>query len=205
MAKSKERFNEAIRKQNIPVLTIDKKYHNLKEAVGSNELIDAAEEELNELLKAQGKANTEIKEVKNLKKRLMQEIVENADENADISEAERDKKSEENTRLIEECNEKIEQYEDDIMDLPRTIDEVNRRLMLDLMDNCYEVLKANEKEIAETARWITEVRIELKKRLIKKTDMETANQQIYSYMHDIFGAEVIELFDMTYKDTTLKP
>ena len=134
----------------------------------------------------------------------MQEIVENADENSDSSEAEKEKKAEENTRLIAECNEKIEKYEDDIVDLPKMIADVNKKLMIELMESCYEIMKANEVEIAETAKWISQIRIELKKKLVRKQDMETKNQEIYSYMHDIFGAEVIEIFDMTYKDTKLK-
>ena len=28
--------------------------------------------------------------------------------------------------------------------------------------------------------------------------MELKNQEIYTYMHDIFGASVIDLFDMKY-------
>lgn len=204
MAKDKIKFDEAIKLNKIPILSIDKKYHVLKNSVGTTEAIEKLENELNELLKIQGKANTEIKEVKKLKKKLMQEIVDNTDENSALSEEEKEKKADENSRLISECNEKIEQFEDDIMDMPKMIAAKNKELMMELMDNCYDVLKDNEIQIQATAKWINEVRIELKKRLIKKTDMEGANQQIYSYMHDIFGAEVIELFDMTYKDTTIK-
>lgn len=204
MAKDINKFSEGLKGKKVPILTVDNKYHSLKDAVGSTPSMENLEQELIELLKAQGKANTEINEIKKLKKRLMQEIVENADENSSLSDAEKEKKAEENTRLISECNEKIEKYEDDILDLPKEIDAVNISLMKELMDNCYNVLRANEKEIADTAKWITQVRIELKKRLVKKTDMETANQHIYEYMHDIFGAEVIEIFDMTYKDTKLK-
>ncbi len=204
MAENENKFKNALTAKNIPILTIDKKFHNLTDAIGKTEDMSSIEEELNDLLKAQGKANTEIKEIKKLKKKLMQEIVENADENSDSSEAEKEKKAEENTRLIAECNEKIEQYEDDIVDLPKMIDEVNKKLMIELMESCYEIMKANEIEIAETAKWISQIRIELKKKLVRKQDMETKNQEIYSYMHDIFGAEVIEIFDMTYKDTSLK-
>ena len=204
MSEKAEKFKKAISSKSIPVLTIDKKFHNLTDAIGKTDEMSSLEEELNELLKAQGKANTEIKEIKKLKKKLMQEIVENADESSDVSEAEKEKKAEENTRLIAECNEKIEKYEDDIIDLPKMIDEANKKLMIELMEDCYEMMKKNEVEIAETAKWITQIRIELKKRLVKKQDMETKNQEIYSYMHDIFGAEVIEIFDMTYKDTSLK-
>lgn len=204
MAENENKFKNALTAKNIPILTIDKKFHNLTDAIGKTEDMSSLEEELNNLLKAQGKANTEIKEIKKLKKKLMQEIVENADENSDSSAAEKEKKAEENTRLIAECNEKIEQYEDDIVDLPKMIADVNKKLMIELMESCYDIMKANEVEIAETAKWISQIRIELKKKLVRKQDMETKNQEIYSYMHDIFGAEVIEIFDMTYKDTKLK-
>ncbi len=199
MADKEKRFESALGQKKIPVLTIDKKYLDLVAAVGSNSYMEELEGKLNELLKAQGKANTEIKDIKKLKAKLMQEIVENAD-NSSISEKEKEKKAEENTRLIKECNEKIEKYEDDILDLPHEIDEVNRALMVELMDNCYDVMKSNEADIEETAKWITQIRIELKKRLVKKQDMELKNQSIYAYMHDIFGAEVIEIFDMKYKE-----
>ncbi len=199
MADKEKRFESALGQKKIPVLTIDKKYLDLVAAVGSNSYMEELEGKLNELLKAQGKANTEIKDIKKLKAKLMQEIVENAD-NSSISEKEKEKKAEENTRLIKECNEKIEKYEDDILDLPHEIDEVNRALMVELMDNCYDVMKSNEADIEETAKWITQIRIELKKRLVKKQDMELKNQSIYAYMHDIFGAEVIEIFDMKFKE-----
>lgn len=45
---------------------------------------------------------------------------------------------------------------------------------------------------------VAAIRVELKKRLIRKQEMEQMNQELYSYMHDIFGAEVIEIFDMKY-------
>lgn len=204
MGENENRFKNALTAKNIPILTIDKKFHDLTAAIGKSDEMSSLEEELNNLLKAQGKANTEIKEIKKLKKKLMQEIVEYADENSDYSQAEKDRKSEENTRLIAECNEKIEKYEDDIVDLPKMIDEVNKKLMIELMEASYDLMKENEVQIAETAKWISQIRIELKKKLVRKQDMETKNQEIYSYMHDIFGAEVIEIFDMTYKDTSIK-
>lgn len=203
MSESIHKFEEALKTKKVPICTIDKKFHNLLDAIGVNDEIKELENKVNDLLKAQGKANTEIKEIKKIKKKLMDEIVENADESSSLSEEEKNKKAEENTRLIAECNEKIEKYEDDILDLPKLIDEANRELMLILMDECYALMKDNEKDITEIAKWITQVRIELKKNLVRKTDKETQNQRIYSYMHDIFGPEVIEIFDMTYKDTKL--
>lgn len=34
--------------------------------------------------------------------------------------------------------------------------------------------------------------------------MEQMNQELYSYMHDIFGANVIDIFDMKYKKENSK-
>lgn len=201
---AEDRFREGLSGKRLPILTIDKKFYNLTDTLGVTESMKELQEELNRLMKAQGKANTEIKDIKRLKKKLMQEIVENADESSDRSEEEKELKAEENTRLIAECNEKIEKYEDDILELPRQIDDVNRALMEQLMEYCYDTMKYNDAEIQKISKWISQIRIELKKKLVRKTDMETKNQQIYSYMHDIFGPEVIEIFDMTYKGTTLK-
>ena len=42
------------------------------------------------------------------------------------------------------------------------------------------------------------MRDELKRMVIEKQEMEEENARIYSYMHDILGSEVIELFDQYY-------
>ena len=112
--------------------------------------------------------------------------------------AELNKQIEDHKRLIEECNEKLEAYEDELKDIPREIERINLQLMMFTMDCCYDIMKDNDKQIKETAEWVGAIRIELKKRLIEKQQMEQQNQEIYNYMHDIFGAEVVNLFDMKY-------
>ena len=42
------------------------------------------------------------------------------------------------------------------------------------------------------------VRVELKKRLIRKQEQEQMNQDIYTYMHNVFGPDVIDMFDLEY-------
>ena len=44
------------------------------------------------------------------------------------------------------------------------------------------------------------VRIDLKKNIIRKQNRTINNKEIYSYLHDIFGAEVLDLFDIQYDD-----
>ena len=199
MSRKDEIYSPALKEKKIPILTLDNKWHRLFTQTNPNKTILRLEEELNDLLKKQGKATTESKDIKRLKKKLMQEIVENAEGTAEGNDEKALKKMEDNKRLINECNERLTMYEDQLIELPREIDRVNRELMLQTMDSCYDTLKANEAEIEETAKWVAAIRIELKKRLIRKQEMEQMNQELYSYMHDIFGAEVIEIFDMKYE------
>ena len=199
MSRKDEIYSPALKEKKIPILTLDNKWHRLFTQTNPNKTILRLEEELNDLLKKQGKATTESKDIKRLKKKLMQEIVENAEGTAEGNNQKALKKMEDNKRLINECNERLTMYEDQLIELPREIDRVNRELMLQTMDICYDTLKANEAEIEETAKWVAAIRVELKKRLIRKQEMELMNQELYSYMHDIFGAEVIEIFDMKYE------
>ena len=198
MSRKDEIYSPALKEKKIPILTLDNKWHRLFTQTNPNKTILRLEEELNDLLKKQGKATTESKDIKRLKKKLMQEIVENAEGTAEGNNQKALKKMEDNKRLINECNERLTMYEDQLIELPGEIDRVIRELMLQTMDICYDTLKTNETEIEETAKWVAAIRVELKKRLIRKQEMEQMNQELYSYMHDIFGAEVIEIFDMKY-------
>lgn len=198
MSRTDKIFLPALNGRKIPILTLDNKWHQLLQRFGPDKKRDKLEEELNELLKKQGKANTEIKEYKKLKKKLMGEIVEHAEDAASGGNKEAEKKLNDNTRLINECNQKIEEYEEAILTLPGEIDNVNKKLMLKTMEVCYDTLKRNKVEIDETAKWIAMIRVELKKRLIRKQEQEQMNQDIYTYMHNIFGPDVIDMFDVEY-------
>ena len=66
-------------------------------------------------------------------------------------------------------------------------------------------MQENTENIENIAKWVAEIRVELKKRLIKKQELEQKNHEIYSYMHDVFGAEVVNLFDMKYNPEEQHP
>lgn len=189
-------FASAITGKKLPILTLDHKWHQLFTQVNVTPEIKEGEEKLNTLLKRQGKINTETKEIKKIKTRLMDEIVAMMDEQDSPATI---KKSEENKRLIEECNDKLAEYSDEMLDLPREIDAVNKELMLATMEVCYRDIKSNAVELEEITKWINNMRIELKKNVVRKEEMQRRNNDLYVYMHDIFGADVIELFDMKFK------
>lgn len=194
-----ELFRQALQGKRIPILTLDNKWYRLL-TEENRAVVAEVEEQLNNLLKRQGKLNGEVKDIKKLKKKLMNEIVSLADEAEQSPSKELTQKIEQNKKLVEECNERMEGYQDELMELPREIEQMNFQLMLLTMDCCYDTMQENTGAIQETAQWVTQIRVELKKRLIRKQEMEQRNHAIYSYMHDVFGAEVIDIFDMQYNE-----
>lgn len=197
MAEEKEEeFRQALKLKKIPILVLDQKWHRLFAIHGKTDTIKDVEAQLNTLLARQGKLNNELKELKKLKNQLMGSIVQNMDE----SQATHDKKMEETKRLIDEANEKMEAYEDELLELPKLIKETNNELMLLSMDYFYDKLKVNSAESGEIEEWINNIRVELKKNIIRKQNRDINNREIYAYLHDIFGPEVLDLFDIKYEE-----
>ena len=154
----KQGFSEALHEKKIPILTLDNKWYRLLDD-DTRKRLSGTEERLNALLRRQGKLNTETKDIRKLKKKLMDEIM----------------------SMAEQMNQGG-----------------NSQLEEKLAQHCYSMMQTNSEEIEKIAEWVKDIRIELKKQLVRKQKMEQKNQQIYSYMHDVFGADVVDLFDMKY-------
>lgn len=187
-------FCTALNNKKIPILVLDQKWHRLFAIHGKSDVIKGLEERLNSLLARQGKLNTELKELKKIKSQRMEDIVQNMNDTSN------DKRMEDNKRLIDEINQKIDAYEDELLELPNQIRDTNETLMLECMDYFYEKIRINKQESAEIEAWINQVRIDLKKNVIRKQNRDINNREIYAYLHDIFGPEVINLFDIQYNE-----
>ena len=194
--KHRQDFKSALIGKTVPLLILDQKWHRLFAVHGKTDEIKALEAELNTLLTEQAKLNTRLKELKKLKGKLLDEIVQSMEEN--------EKKLDENKRLVDEINEKIDACEEELVDIPFRLRETNDELMLCSMDYFYEKIRLNQVESTEIEEWINQVRIDLKKNIIRKQNRDINNREIYAYLHDIFGAEVIDIFDIKYDDESRK-
>lgn len=199
MGRESKDYEQVIKNHKIPILVLDNKWHQIFAKMKKTKQLEKDEEQMHELLKRQGKLNNDLKEIKKLKNKLMKELIVISNETRSNPDDEKIKrKLEEHKRLIEECNQKTEEYEDEVFQIPRTMDALNQQMMLQTMNICYTKIQKNQEDIKEIAKWITQVRIELKKNLIRKQERELGNQELYTYLHDIFGPNVIEMFDMQY-------
>ena len=196
-----ESFKKAIVETKIPLLVLDNKWHRLFAVHGKPDEVAVLENELRDLLARQGQLNNDLKSLKKIKNQLMQDIVSNMGQNEEQSVKDNQMEAmAENKRLIEDTNTKMESIEDELLEIPVTINDKNKELMLYTMSYCYSYLRKNKEQTDEIDEWIKKIRVELKKNIIRKQNRKINNREMYSYMHDVFGKDVINLFDVRVED-----
>lgn len=186
-------IEEKLKGKNVPLLILDQKWLNLFQAHKKTKKLKQLENDLLDLVKEQGKLNQDIKDMEKLKKQLLDKIVENmsAAQHSKFVE----KKQEKSQELIVEIKEKIQNAEERLLELPEEIRKANEQLLIEGMQICYERITRNEQVIKEEEKWILNARDALKEHILVKQDLEIKNQEMYSYMHDMLGREIIEIFD----------
>ncbi|MDD6339715.1 MAG: hypothetical protein PUA49_04355 [Butyrivibrio sp.] len=180
--------------KNLPIAILDERYLRLFKDNEKTPLLKQLEKKLSDLLKRQGQITNDIKGIKKIKSDLMKSIIENV-ENENMSESKRQKLLNTNQKLVIEAKEKIDRLEQEEMEIPGKIRDANIELLIEAVNICYNRIHQNYKDIQLLGNWINETRMELKKRILIKQDKETKNTEIYNYMHDLLGPEMMEVFD----------
>ncbi len=188
-------FTGIVRNKKLPILTLDTRWHELFPDDEKSIAVRELEQKVNNLLKRQGKLVNDIKDMKQLKSNLLKDIVDNMEIGNDSSGKAKEKKLDKNKQYINEINEKVEAYTEELADLPYQIKIINEELLTESIQLLYQQMEEYKEEIHEVTDWIANIREELKMKILLKQDMETRNSLIYSYMHDMLGADIMELFD----------
>lgn len=187
-----------IRNSKIPILTLDGSWHELFPDYRKTGKIKELERQINELLKRQGKMNDDRKEMKKLKQRLMEEIIFNiSEEGGEVGQL-KQKKQEKSQKLILEINDKLEQCEEELDDIPEKLKRINEELLLESLRIWNEEMDHNNEEIEAINEWILDAREKLKENILRKQDMEARNAAMYSYMHNLLGAKLMEQVDLKH-------
>lgn len=189
---------KAAARRNIPILTLDERYNVVMQDKDKTPRIRKLEAKVNSILKKQGKITNDLKDLRQLKKKLMQKVVDNMD--GDMKDKAYQSNMSKVQRLIQESKEKIENLEDSQLEIPRELRDANMELLMEFIQLNYGRLNTNREDIEILDKWIAETRVELKKRLLIKQEKELKNNDIYAYMHDLLGPELIEMFDNADND-----
>lgn len=188
------RIWELLKKKNIPIASLDERWLKLFPESEKTPTIKRLEKELIELLKRQGQANTDLKDIKVVRDKLTQSVFDTAEDDT-LPMNKRLKKQATSQRLIIEARQKQDDLEREIDGLPDRIKEVNSALIFESVRVCYQRIEKNKQDIDKLEQWIEDTRIKLKERVVLKQDKEITNESIYTYLHGMLGAGVMEAFD----------
>lgn len=194
MTTQEMRIWELLKKKNIPIACLDERWLRLFPGSEKTPLIKKLENELKELLKRQGKVNTDLKDIRVVRDKLTQSVLETA-EDTSIPENKRLKKQAASQRLIVEARQKQDNLELELDELPDKIKEANSALIFESVRVCYQRINQNKQDIDMLEQWIEQMREKLKERVVLKQDKEIMNEEIYTYLHGMLGAGVMEAFD----------
>jgi len=180
----------------VPILTLDERWNILFAEMAKSSEVKKKVKIINNLLKEQGGVVNKTKEMKVLKKRLMTNIVDNMAETEDKNENElRGKKQDASQRLILDINEKLEKSKDRLMELPYEIMQHNRELLLESLVYGYSVVENNTEKSEQLASDIERLSNELDEKIKMKENIDKQTNAMYSFMHDMIGAQVLEKID----------
>ena len=156
-------YMSALEGKSIPILTLDNKWHQLFTQTEMTPEIEELADRLNKLVEKDAGIRTQTKNIKKLKKKMLGEIVPLRDQANKSGSAAIEKEISERTRLIGECNDKLANQQDELLDLSREIYDVDYKLMIETMKVCYETLHDNTDEIKALDEWISKVRLKTKR------------------------------------------
>lgn len=192
------RYWEAVKKKYVPLLTLDPRWHQLFPDHMKTKRMIQLEKKLNKLIKKQGQTNNDLKDYEKTRKVLMDNIINNMTDGSETDSPIRSMKQDKNQKLLDELHQKIAQAHDLQQQLPQEIQDVNHALMIESLKNCYETLVYNTQEIEQEEEWIANARKELTEHVLAKQEMEIRNTDTYRFMHDLLGADILEIFDKDY-------
>lgn len=181
----------ALKGREIPILVLDTRWHRLFPQGEKPADIEALEEQLNDLLKKQGRLVNEIKDLKTAKKKLMDSIV----AGMEGSSARDNRKKENQQRLLLETKDRIQQDSDELMEIPYEIKDTNEKLMIVGARYCFERLGNGDQMIQELTDEIRALQAELTDKKEFRENLEESMDSAYSLMHGLLGHDIMNLFD----------
>lgn len=184
-----------LRKNDISLLILDERWNSLFNTVGKTPRILACEEKLRNLLKEQARLTSEAKALPEKKKRLMDKIIKLTPEAYEQnSEKARDEMAV-FEKEIKEINARIAKAAAELERIPDSIKEINLKLLEYTVNEVYFKIRESQRRVQELDKLIESMKEQLKNFIDEKESLAQGDIDVYSYFHDLLGAEELERLD----------
>lgn len=195
----KEYVNDILKSKKLPIVLLDPLWLSAKEHIKSK-TIEKAEKELQELLKEQGRLNTDFKEYTVVKQNFLKEILvvsNRAQETNSEADLEELNKLHQSTLS---ANKKLEEIEARLETIDEEINEKNKEIISEMIAVGYSYIENYKEQNEKLENEITALREEMLKKTNKKKENDIFLKEIYNYLHSIVGREHIEILDKKLGD-----
>lgn len=186
-----------LQQQKMPIAILDHSWHQLTTEIKTPQ-VQEFEKELTELLKEQGKLNTDYTEYTQMKKGMLDTILNLTHEAFELKSNAAVKKIDDQQKMILNINEKLEKIEKDLEVIPKRIQEVNGLLLDQTVQLCYGYINEYREKSEELDEEIQIIRKELMTKTDIKKTYDKKIEQLYQYLHQLVGANFIEKLDKKY-------
>lgn len=194
--KRRKKLDKSIlRKNDISLLILDERWNKLFASTPKTSAIERCEQRLKELIKEEARLTAEQKEIAVSKKRHMDNIIrlttdvyekndENAKKEMQFSEGE-----------IKRINDRTRRIGSELDEMPERIKQANLELLGHTVNVVYLKIRLATRRVGELEKLIEETRARLKGYIDEKESLSQDDTDIYSYFHDLLGAEELERLD----------
>lgn len=189
---------KVLRKNDISLLILDERWNKLFTNTQKSPVIEQYEKQLKDLMKEQARLLTEQKAIPVLKKNNMDKIISLTSEVFDKNDETAKNEMQLAEKEIKRLNDRSKIIEDRLNEIPDEIKQVNLRLLEETINVVYFKIRSAGKRVKELEGLIDECKAKLKQYIDEKESLAQDDAEIYSYFHDLLGAEELERLDKEY-------
>ena len=196
--KSKKFSRRTLWKNDISILIIDERWNQLFSNIQKPKSIIACEEKIKELLKLQSRIIEESKHLVPRKKWCMERIIELTEEAFDKNNIEAKNEMRKCESEINRINKRSKEIDDELFQVENRIKEANIELLNLVVNIVYVNIIKSRKRVSELDKLIDITREKLKSYIDEREQLAEAYNNVYSYFHDLLGAEELERLDQEF-------
>lgn len=189
---------KVLRKNNISLLILDERWNKLFANTEKSAGIEHYEKQLRDLMKEQARLLTEQKTIAVLKKNNMDKIISLTPEVFDKNDETAKNEMQFAEKEIKRINDRAKIIGERLNVIPDEIKQANLKLLEETISVVYFKIRSSGKRVEELEGLIDECRAKLKQYIDEKEALSQDDTDIYSYFHDLLGAEELERLDKEY-------
>jgi len=196
--KRKMKFDKSIlRRNDISLLILDERWNKLFINTPKTSAIERCEQRLKELIKEEARLTAENKEIAVSKKHHMDRIIRLTTDVYDKNDENAKKEMQFSEGEIKRINDRTRQIENELDEMPERIKQANLELLEHTVNVVYLKIRLATRRVEELEKLIEETKARLKSYIDEKESLSQDDTDIYSYFHDLLGAEELERLDKT--------